>query len=84
MKCRLVSAGIEEILCRKKELDLNLRTNYLISTVLNRTCLQCTTLTQFYKLKYTVHLKNLRTGRMLCCDHEEVRPDIVVLGKVSP
>merc|ERR1711971_677379 len=22
-----------------------------------------------------------RTGRMLCCDHEEVRPDIVVLGK---
>ena len=27
--------------------------------------------------------KNLRTGRMLCCDHEEVRPDIVVLGKVK-
>lgn len=22
-----------------------------------------------------------RTGRMLCCDHENVRPDIVVLGK---
>lgn len=22
-----------------------------------------------------------RTGRMLCCDHEEVRPDLVVLGK---
>jgi ornithine--oxo-acid transaminase len=22
-----------------------------------------------------------RTGRMLCCDHEEVRPDIVTLGK---
>ncbi len=22
-----------------------------------------------------------RTGRMLCCDHEDVRPDIVVLGK---
>ena len=22
-----------------------------------------------------------RTGRMLCCDHEEVRPDLVILGK---
>jgi ornithine--oxo-acid transaminase len=22
-----------------------------------------------------------RTGRMLCCDHEEVRPDILILGK---
>ena len=22
-----------------------------------------------------------RTGKMLCCDHEEVRPDIVILGK---
>jgi ornithine--oxo-acid transaminase len=22
-----------------------------------------------------------RTGRMLCCDHEDVRPDIVILGK---
>jgi ornithine--oxo-acid transaminase len=22
-----------------------------------------------------------RTGRMLCCDHENVRPDIVILGK---
>lgn len=22
-----------------------------------------------------------RTGRMLCCDHEEVRPDLLVLGK---
>ena len=22
-----------------------------------------------------------RTGRMLCCDHESVRPDLVVLGK---
>lgn len=22
-----------------------------------------------------------RTGRMLCCDHEGVRPDILVLGK---
>lgn len=22
-----------------------------------------------------------RTGRMLCCDHDEVRPDLVVLGK---
>lgn len=22
-----------------------------------------------------------RTGRMLCCDHEQVRPDLVVLGK---
>lgn len=22
-----------------------------------------------------------RTGRMLCCDHEEIRPDIVILGK---
>jgi ornithine--oxo-acid transaminase len=22
-----------------------------------------------------------RTGRMLCCDHENVRPDIVTLGK---
>ena len=23
-----------------------------------------------------------RTGRMLCCDHEDVKPDILVLGKV--
>ncbi len=22
-----------------------------------------------------------RTGKMLCCDHEEIRPDIVILGK---
>ncbi len=22
-----------------------------------------------------------RTGRMLCCDHEDVRPDIIILGK---
>src|SRR5690606_40069356 len=22
-----------------------------------------------------------RTGRMLCCDHENVRPDILILGK---
>lgn len=22
-----------------------------------------------------------RTGRMLCCDHDGVRPDILVLGK---
>ena len=22
-----------------------------------------------------------RTGRMLCCDHEDVRPDILILGK---
>jgi len=24
-----------------------------------------------------------RTGKMLACDHESVRPDILVLGKVS-
>ena len=25
-----------------------------------------------------------RTGKMLCCDHEDVRPDIVILGKPFP
>jgi ornithine--oxo-acid transaminase len=24
-----------------------------------------------------------RTGKMLCCDHDSVKPDIVVLGKVQ-